>query len=98
MYLSLARDDNGLMQPDPIGKIAEISGDASTGYTEAAVGNVLEWDQIIPDFGHHDIVKGGIYSYYEFAAPAPMTDSEWRGKIDSTPPPAWVGPYLAITP
>jgi hypothetical protein len=94
IFLSLARDDDALVAPDPIQKITEISGESVTGWREAAVGDVLEWDQIIPDFGHHDIVKGGAYSYFEFTSAEPLDDAAWRSRLKDTPNPAWIAPFI----
>jgi hypothetical protein len=94
IFLSLARSDDALVAPDPIQKIAEISGESNTGWREAAVGDVLEWDQIVPDFGHHDIVKGGAYSYFEFTSAEPLDDAAWRARLKDTPNPAWIAPFI----
>ena len=50
-------------------------------YLEAAVGRPLEWDQVVPYFGRREIVKGSVYSYYEFPSPTPLTDLAWAGKL-----------------
>jgi hypothetical protein len=47
---------------------------------EAAVGRPLEWDQMVPYFGRREIVKGSVYSYYEFPSPTPLTDFDWAGQ------------------
>jgi hypothetical protein len=80
VYKSLANKDLALSTPDPMMKIADVAGGGETPYLEAAVGRPLEWDQVVPYFGRREIVKGSVYSYYEFPSLAPLTDLEWAGK------------------
>jgi hypothetical protein len=94
VFLSLMRDDEALVEPDPVDKIAEVAGGPLTGWLEAAVGEVLEWDQVAPAFGRHDIFKGVSYSYYEFPAASPMSDAEWRGMRARPARPAWLAPFF----
>lgn len=95
VFYSLTTEGNGIADPDPIMKIAEVAGGSKTGFLEAAVGRPLEWDQIVPSFGRQDIVKGAIYSYYELISGKPMSDEEWRAQIETTPRPDWVTPFLS---
>ena len=80
VYNSLASADLALSTPNPIMKIADVAGGGEVPYLEAAVGRPLEWDQVVPYFGRREIVKGSIYSYYEFPSPTPLTDLNWAGK------------------
>ena len=80
VYNSLASADLALSTPDPIMKIADVAGGGEVPYLEAAVGRPLEWDQVVPYFGRREIVKGSIYSYYEFPSSTPLTDLTWAGK------------------
>jgi len=80
VYKSLANKELALSTPDPMMKIADVAGGGEVPYLEAAVGRPLEWDQVVPYFGRREIVKGSVYSYYEFPSPAPLTDLEWAGK------------------
>jgi hypothetical protein len=80
VYNSLASADLALSTPNPIMKIADVAGGGEVPYLEAAVGRPLEWDQVVPYFGRREIVKGSVYSYYEFPSPAPLTDLAWAGK------------------
>jgi hypothetical protein len=100
VYKSLANKDLALSVPDPMPKVADVASDGAgnngTGkLLEVAVGNPLEWDQIVPYFGRREIVKGAAYSYYEFTSNAPMTDEEWRKKVDSQARPVWLQPYVS---
>jgi hypothetical protein len=80
VYNSLASADLALSTPNPIMKIADVAGGGEVPYLEAAVGRPLEWDQLVPYFGRREIVKGSIYSYYEFPSPTLLTDLSWAGK------------------
>jgi hypothetical protein len=80
VYNSLASADLALSTPNPIMKIADVAGGGEVPYLEAAVGRPLEWDQVVPYFGRREIVKGSIYSYYEFPSSTPLTDLAWAGK------------------
>ena len=80
VYNSLASADLALSTPNSIMKIADVAGGGGVPYLEAAVGRPLEWDQVVPYFGRREIVKGSVYSYYEFPSPTPLTDLVWAGK------------------
>ncbi len=81
VYNSLASADLALSTPNPMMKIADVAGGGEVPYLEAAVGRPLEWDQVVPYFGRREIVKGSIYSYYEFPSSTPLTDLAWAGKV-----------------
>ena len=81
VYNSLASADLALSTPNPIMKIADVAGGGEVSYLEAAVGRPLEWDQVVPYFGRREIVKGSVYSYYEFPSPTPLTDLNWAGRV-----------------
>jgi hypothetical protein len=109
VFKSLANKDLALSNPEPVSKIADISGGTAfvPQYLLAAVGRPMEWDWIVPYYGRREIVKGSIYSYYEFVWPKPMTDVEWRTMLNSGKPakksadgsfnghPAWVLPFIS---
>jgi len=80
VYNSLASADLALSTPNPLMKIADVAGGGEVPYLEAAVGRPLEWDQVVLYFGRREIVKGSVYSYYEFSSATPMTDLAWAGK------------------
>jgi uncharacterized protein DUF3160 len=92
VFKSLAADDMGLSNPDPMPKIADVAGTL-----EAAVGRPMEWDQIVPFFGRKEIVKGSVYSYFEFPSDAPLTDAEWLKMLRTKPHPAWIAPLVSPT-
>ena len=110
VYNSLANKDLALSMPEAMMKIADVAGGSGLSYLEAAVGRPLEWDQIVPYFGRREMVKGSVYSYYEFSSPEPLNDREWAQHIPpltapanqqgSSPKldvkvPSWVRPFIS---
>lgn len=87
------QDPYGIAVPDPVPKVADV---ATSGGARllAAVGEPLEWQQVVPHFGRRQIVKGAAYGYYEFTSDSVMTDEAWRGQAPVQPRPAWLLPYL----
>ncbi len=96
VFNSLANPGYALSTPVPMPKIADVSGGGQASLLYAAVGRPLEWDQIVPFFGQHEIVKGSVYSYYEFSRPARevLSDAEWLKLVDREAHPAWVAPFI----
>lgn len=92
VFNSLANKEYALSTPDPMAKIADVAGDGP--YLMAAVGNALEWDCIVPFFGRHQLVKGSVYSYYEFTSSELLSDEEWREKAKTQKHVPWVMPYI----
>ena len=96
IFKSLANANFALSNPDPMPKIADVAGGANgIPYLEAAVGAPMEWDQIVPFFGRREIVKGSVYSYYEFSSATPLSDADWLKQLPGAARPAWVTPYLS---
>jgi hypothetical protein len=96
VFKSLANKDLALSNPDPMMKVADVAGGRPvSAVLEAAVGRPLEWDQVVPYYGRRQIVKGSVYSYYEFTSPSPMDDSEWRRNVDRQQRPAWISGFLS---
>jgi hypothetical protein len=97
IFKSLANEDYALSFPDPMAKIADVAGGGpfKVPYLMAAVGNPLEWDYIVPFFGRRQIVKGSVYSYYEFISDRLLNDKEWQQKVKSQSHPQWINSYIA---
>jgi len=94
IFKSLLTDNHGLADPDPMSKIAEVFGDGNVSpYLMAAVGNTMEWDNIVPFFGRHEIVLGGTYSYYEFKSEKLLNDKEWTDMVKTQSLPAWTNSF-----
>lgn len=94
VFKSLSNPGLGLSTPEAVPKVADVSGNRSVGYFEAAVGRPMEWDQVVPYFGRREIVKGVVYSYYQFVSPTPLDDTAWRSRLPGHPHPDWVAPFL----
>ncbi len=94
IFSSLSNPRYALSNPDPMMKVADVA-DAPTGTLEVAVGRPLEWDQVVPYFGRLEIVKGSVYSYYEFPSDHPLDDAAWREMLDQQQRPDWVGRYAS---
>ena len=102
IFRSLDAEGYGLSTPDPIGKIADVAavnwargfGQGVFSYLMAAVGNPTEWNYIVPYYGRRQIVKGSIYSYYEFESQELLNDEEWRERINKQAVLPWVEPYI----
>jgi hypothetical protein len=95
VFKSLANKDLALSNPEPSPKVADVSGGGAGPYLEVAVGNPLEWDQVVPFFGRREAVKGSVYSYFEFSSPALLDDAGWRKRLATQPRPAWIAPYVS---
>ena len=95
VYKSLANKDLALSNPDPMPKIVDVAGGGEVPFLLSGVGRPMEWDHIVPFFGRKQIVKGGIYSYYEFTSADLMNDKEWLQKLPSQAHPSWISPYIS---
>lgn len=86
--------EHGIADPDPIAKIADVASDGGSTNLFVAVGNSMEWDYIVPFFGRKQIVKGPVYSYYEFPFKGNLTDEEWRKNVSSQEFLPWLKPFI----
>jgi len=97
IFKSLSNKDFGLAAPEPMAKVAEVFGDGNISpYLMSAVGNTMEWQNMVPYFGRHEIVKGAVYSYYEFKSQQLLDDKEWREKLKAQEYQPWVKPYITL--
>jgi hypothetical protein len=94
IFTSLSNPQYALTNPEPMMKVADVAG-GPEGSLEVAVGRPLEWDQVVPFYGRSEIVKGSIYSYYEFASGEPFDDAKWRESVDAQKRPDWVAGYFS---
>ncbi len=95
---SLSPLGRGLSKPDPIMKVVDVQHfDSQTLYE--ALGYANEIDVIVPYFGRRQVVKGAVYSYYEFRSNDTWLNDKWRQDIISHGPtsqrafPAWIKDY-----
>jgi hypothetical protein len=97
VFKSLANKELALSNPDPMPKIVDVAGGGPyrVPYLMAAVGRPMEWDHIVPFFGRREIVKGSVYSYYEFASGVLLNDAEWREKLPAQAHPNWIAPFIS---
>ncbi|AUB85006.1 DUF3160 domain-containing protein [Candidatus Thiodictyon syntrophicum] len=93
VFKSLANKELALSNPDPMPKIADVAGDGP--YLMAAVGRPMEWDQVVPFYGRRQLVKGAVYSFYEFASPRLLDDAAWRQMLGTQAHPAWIAPFVS---
>ncbi len=95
IFNSLSNQEYALSIPDPMPKITDVAGDGEISpYLMAAVGNAMEWDFVVPFYGRKQIVKGSVYSYYEFASNDLLNDSEWKTVVSKQEFLPWVKPYI----
>lgn len=95
VFNSLSNKDYALSTPDPMAKIADVAGDGTLSpYLMSAVGNPMEWDYVVPFYGRHQIVKGSVYSYYEFKSRQLLNDKEWREKVTKQEYLPWIKPFI----
>jgi hypothetical protein len=96
IFKSLANPEFALSNPESMAKVADVAGGAGgIPYLECAVGAPLEWDQIVPYFGRREVVKGSVYSYYEFRSASPLSDADWRARLAGEARPSWVTAYVS---
>ncbi len=95
IFKSMANEEYALSNPDPILKITNVFGNRETDYLMAAVGNPYEWDLTVPFYGRHQVVKGSVYSYFEFVTDKLLNDKEWINISKSQGAPSWVKPYVS---
>ncbi len=97
IFKSLASEQLALSNPDPMPKIADVAGGGPLNlpFLMAAVGRPMEWDHIVPYFGRKQIVKGAVYSYYEFSSERLMNDREWLESLASRQHPEWISAFVS---
>jgi len=107
VFRSLQDEEYSISIPEPMAKIADVadnggllSGQVNNDdprvlkFLMAAVGNPLEWDYVVPYYGRYQIVKGSVYSYYEFESIDLLNDEEWRKKVKKQAVLPWIKPYI----
>lgn len=97
IFKSLASEEYALSNPDPMPKIADVAGGGPYGvpFLMAAVGRPMEWNQVVPYFGRKEMVKGSVYSYYEFESGSLLNDREWLDTLPARRHPQWVSPFVS---
>jgi len=97
IFKSLANKELALSNPDPMAKIADVAGGGPLNipFLMAAVGNPMEWDHAVPFYGRRELVKGSVYSYYEFISERLLDDAAWRRMLPAKAHPNWVAPFIS---
>jgi hypothetical protein len=90
---SLNSTQNSLAIPDPIRKVVDVQA-APFGNTRLyeALGFANEINVVVPYYGKRQIVKGPVYSYYEFRSTEQWTNEKWR-YLKEYQLPSWIVPY-----
>lgn len=83
----------GIVVPDEVPKVADVA-TSPAGRLLVAVGEPLEWQQVVPFHGRRQIVKGAAYAYYEFTRSDVVSDEDWRSQAPGQARPEWLKPYL----
>jgi Tol biopolymer transport system component len=88
---------NALFNADPIKKVVDVQKFRGTILYEA-LGPANEINVIVPYYGRKQIVKGPVYSYYEFRSSEVWKNDKWRkefeqGKKGTQPLPVWIKDY-----
>jgi hypothetical protein len=88
----------GLRKPDPIRKIVDVQmNPLNYARLYEALGCVHEINVVVPYYGRKQIVKGPIYSYYEFVSAELLDSEKWR-QMDKPKLPVWIEGYYGGEP
>lgn len=84
----------GLARPDPIMKVVDVQKSPldDTRLYEA-LGPVSEINVAVPYYGRRQIVKGPVYSYYEFRSLDLWSNDKWQKGLDKAEIPIWIRDY-----
>lgn len=86
-------DDHALRNPEPVAKIVDVQRHPVTNdRLYVALGKVDEVNVAVPYFGRRQIVRGPIYTYYEFISGQQLDNTIWR-QMPSPKRPSWLAPY-----
>ncbi len=87
------KDEGALKNPDSIRKIVDVQvNPQNNAKLYEALGFVNEINVAVPFYGRREIVKGPVYSYYEFQSPEQLNSEKWR-KSGKQPLPVWIRDY-----
>lgn len=93
-------DKSNYLDQNPAALIADVATDPNGEVLEEATGHIGVITVIVPVEGKLKMVRGGVYSYYEFPWPLSdrLTDEKWRQMLDSGKAPkgpAWTQAFLS---
>ena len=97
-YKELGQRD--FLDQNPAAIVADVATDPNGQVLEEGTGKISEIFVVVPVDGKLRIVKGGVYSYYEFPWPLSdrLTDTKWREMLNSGQPPQlpeWTKSFVA---
>jgi len=79
--------------------VADVATDPNGYVLEEAIGRVAEIFVVVPDgYGGQHIVKGGVFSYYEFPSRDRLTDEAWREMLErgeAPEQPEWTTAFIS---
>jgi hypothetical protein len=82
-------DEHAVKNPDPIMKIVDVQKDPFGNRLYEALGYADEINVAVPFYGRRQIVKGPVYSYYEFISNENLDSKKWR-KMSNQTHPSWI--------
>ena len=94
LALTNPNGDGGITTPDPVPKIADVAGRPKEQVLLAAIGAPLKWSVAVPFSGRRQLVSGPVYSFHEFTAEHPVSDSDWRKMAAKAARPAWIQRHI----
>jgi hypothetical protein len=86
--LSGGADEHAVQNPDPIAKIVDVQKFSGIRLYEA-LGSSNEINVAVPFYGRRQIVKGPVYSYYEFESQDQIDSKKWQ-EMKNQPRPTWI--------
>lgn len=97
-YKELGQRD--FLDQNPAAIVADVATDPNGQVLEEGTGKISEIYVVVPIDGKLRIVKGGVYSYYEFTWPMSdrLTDKKWRELLNSGQAPQlpeWTNAFVA---
>ncbi len=95
-----ANGNRAKMWDNPAGLIADVATDPTGTVLEEGTGYISQIYAVVPLDGKLRIVRGAVYSYYEFPWPASdrLTDEKWKEMLSNqqTPElPSWTASFIA---
>ncbi|RPI76518.1 MAG: DUF3160 domain-containing protein [Desulfobacteraceae bacterium] len=89
---SLNSNQNSLANPEPVRKVVDVQAAPDGTRLYEALGFANEINVVVPYYGKRQIVKGPVYSYYEFRSTEQWTNEKWRQQKEYRLP-VWIAPY-----